>query len=210
MSLRHMRFGAVCSSSSFLAAGLAARPGGGGCAVLPHRHRRHHRHLFSDRRRCSANDDLQAALGSRDCDRGGSCGVPGLVAVAQGNPGSDRESAGDRRGPASGFAQSGCRPLAYAGGGLVAQQRCCSPAAGGAAARHGLAASQGLRRVPSLAAHRRALSRGHLHRRQGGQQDPRPQGPQGQAHQASSARPGFARSPMRGSCSTRPGSANAT
>src|SRR5208282_1765360 len=31
--------------------------------------------------------------GSRDCDQGGSCGVPGLVAVAQATPGSDWNAA---------------------------------------------------------------------------------------------------------------------
>jgi uncharacterized protein len=68
--------------------------------------------------------------GTRDCEQGGSCGVAGLVAVAQATQGSIENllevGAGQLE---SGFAQSDIARWAYAGDGPGAAPRCRSPQA---------------------------------------------------------------------------------
>ena len=70
---------------------------------------------------------ISKPLGSRDCERGGSCGVPGLVAVAQASQGSIQNvlmvGAGQIE---SALAQSDVAYWAYAG--TAAPLRRCSPA----------------------------------------------------------------------------------
>ncbi|HZT51171.1 MAG TPA: TAXI family TRAP transporter solute-binding subunit, partial [Stellaceae bacterium] len=66
--------------------------------------------------------------GTRDCEHGGSCGVPGLVAVAQATQGSIENllavGAGQME---SAFAQSDLAFWAYSGKGLPAPPRCRAP-----------------------------------------------------------------------------------
>lgn len=57
-----------------------------GHAVLPHRDRLYRRHLFPDRRPDCQRDQQSPRLSP--CEEGGSCGVPGLVAVAVSTRGS--------------------------------------------------------------------------------------------------------------------------
>jgi hypothetical protein len=68
--------------------------------------------------------------GTRDCAHGGSCGVAGLVAVAQATQGSIENLLAIGAGQlASGFAQSDVAHWAYAGGAPAPTRRCRSPAA---------------------------------------------------------------------------------
>lgn len=61
--------------------------------------------------------------GSRDCDKGGSCGVPGLVAIAQSSNGSVANINGISSGTLeSGFAQSDVAYWAYTGTGIFAEK----------------------------------------------------------------------------------------
>jgi TRAP transporter TAXI family solute receptor len=68
--------------------------------------------------------------GTRDCEHGGSCGVAGLVAVAQATQGSIENLLAIGAGQLeSGFAQSDVAHWAFAGGEPAAPARCRSPAA---------------------------------------------------------------------------------
>lgn len=66
---------------------------------------------------------ISSPPGSRSCDKGGSCGVPGLIAVPQSSNGSASNIAGIARGSLeSGFAQSDVVYWAYSGTGIYEGQ----------------------------------------------------------------------------------------
>lgn len=66
-------------------------------------------------------DLVSSPPGSRPCDRGGSCGVPGLVAIAQSSTGSVANVAAIQAGEVeSGFAQSDVAHQAFTGSGAFA------------------------------------------------------------------------------------------
>ena len=66
-------------------------------------------------------DIVSSPPGSRPCERGGSCGVPGLVAIVQSSPGSVANVRAIERGEAeSGFAQGDVAHFAHTGTAMFA------------------------------------------------------------------------------------------
>lgn len=106
---------------------------------------------------------VSAPPGSRPCDRGGSCGVPGLVALADSSPGSVANAAALRRGDAqTAFVQSDIAAYAYEAKGAFAKE----PPATGLRALASLysesvhvvaARGSGIRAIPDLRGRRVSL-----------------------------------------------------
>ncbi|MCC2665908.1 MAG: immunogenic protein, partial [Geminicoccaceae bacterium] len=68
-------------------------------------------------------DIISSPPGARPCDKGGSCGVPGLVAIAQSSNGSVANVNAIKSGELeSGFAQSDIAYWAYTGTGIFEDQ----------------------------------------------------------------------------------------